>query len=103
MAAPVLSQPQRISRTRFRQRPDRGKAVRPTDWPTCRRGLAYLRLVRQPLIRRGRLAVGHVRLGVLPASRKWRQVVEELRLDAVAAATAGAAEAALHGASRDPA
>src|SRR3954451_14333349 len=51
--------------------------------------------------------MGHVRLGVLPASRKWRQLVEELRLgadvDTVAAAAADAAEAALHGASRDPA
>ena len=51
--------------------------------------------------------MGHVRLGVLPASRKWQQVVEELRLgadvDSVAAAAAEAAEAALQGASRDPA
>ena len=51
--------------------------------------------------------MGHVRLGVLPRSRKWRQVVEELRLgadvDTVAASAADAAEAALHGASRDPA
>src|SRR3954452_24109682 len=51
--------------------------------------------------------MGHVRLGILPASRKWRQVVEELRLgadvDTVAAAATDAAEAALHGASRDPA
>src|SRR5687768_9778448 len=51
--------------------------------------------------------MGHVRLGVLPSSRKWRQVVEELRLgadvDTVAASTADAAETALHGASRDPA
>jgi hypothetical protein len=51
--------------------------------------------------------MGHVRLGVLPTSRKWRQVVHELRLgadvDTVAAAAADAAEAALHGASRDPA
>jgi hypothetical protein len=51
--------------------------------------------------------MGHVRLGVLPTSRKWRRVVYELRLgadvDTVAAAAADAAEAALHGASRDPA
>src|SRR6185369_2904373 len=51
--------------------------------------------------------MGHVRLGILPASRKWRQVVEELRLgadvDTVAAAAADAAETALHGASKDPA
>jgi hypothetical protein len=51
--------------------------------------------------------MGHVRLGVLPTSRKWTQVVNELRLgaeiDIVAAATADAAEAALQGASKDPA
>jgi hypothetical protein len=51
--------------------------------------------------------MGHVRLGVLPRSRKWRQVVEELRLgaeiDAVAASAADAAEAALRAASNDPA
>jgi hypothetical protein len=51
--------------------------------------------------------MGHVRLGVLPTSRKWRKVVEELRLgadiNAIAAAAANAAEAALHSASRDPA
>jgi hypothetical protein len=59
------------------------------------------------LLVEGRLGMGHVRLGVLPSSRKWRQVVEELRLgaevDTIAAAAANAAEAALHGASRDPA
>jgi hypothetical protein len=51
--------------------------------------------------------MGHVRLGVLPKSRKWNQVVDELRLGAdvetVAAAAADAAETALHGASKDPA
>ena len=51
--------------------------------------------------------MGHVRLGVLPKSRKWRQVVDELRLgadiDAVAASAADAAEASLQGASNDPA
>lgn len=51
--------------------------------------------------------MGHVRLGVLPTSRKWRQVIEELRLgadiDTVAASAAAAAETALTGASRDPA
>ena len=50
--------------------------------------------------------MGHVRLGILPRSRKWRQVVEELRLgseiNVVAASAADAAEAALHGASSDP-
>jgi hypothetical protein len=51
--------------------------------------------------------MGHVRLGVLPKSRKWRQVVEELRLgaeiDVVAASAADAAEAGLRAASNDPA
>ena len=51
--------------------------------------------------------MGHVRLGVLPKSRKWRQVVEELRLgselDVVAASAADAAETALRTASNDPA
>ncbi len=51
--------------------------------------------------------MGHVRLGVLPKSRKWNQVVEELRLgeeiDTVAASAADAAETALQGASEDPA
>ncbi len=51
--------------------------------------------------------MGHVRLGVLPRSRKWRQVVEQLRLGAdtetVAAATADAAETSLRRASNDPA
>src|SRR4051812_24661631 len=51
--------------------------------------------------------MGHVRLGVLPKSRKWGQVVEELRLGAsvgeIAASAADAAENALQGASNDPA
>ncbi len=51
--------------------------------------------------------MGHVRLGVLPKSRKWNQVVDELRLgaeiDTVAAFAADAAETALHNASKDPA
>jgi hypothetical protein len=49
--------------------------------------------------------VGHVRLGVLPTSLKWRQVVEQLRLGAdvadVAASAADAAEKHLASASRD--
>jgi hypothetical protein len=51
--------------------------------------------------------MGHVRLGVLPKSRKWNQVVSQLRLgansDAVAASAADAAEATLQAASNDPA
>jgi len=51
--------------------------------------------------------MGHVRLGVLPKSRKWNQVVDELRLgadiDAVAASAADAAEATLQATSNDPA
>lgn len=51
--------------------------------------------------------MGHIRLGVLPKSRKWRQVVEELRLGAnvgtIAASAADAAEASLQSAARDPA
>jgi hypothetical protein len=51
--------------------------------------------------------VGHIRLGVLPKSRKWRQVVEQLRLGAdvaaVAASAADAAETVLQSASNDPA
>ena len=51
--------------------------------------------------------MGHKRLGILPQSRKWRQVVEELRLgadiDTIAASAADAAEASLQGAARDPA
>lgn len=50
--------------------------------------------------------MGHVRLGVLPRSRKWEQVVELLRSgapdDEIAAASADAADAALSGASDDP-
>jgi hypothetical protein len=48
-----------------------------------------------------------VRLGVLPASQKWRQVIEQLRLgadaDLIAAAVANAAEGSLKRASYDPA
>jgi hypothetical protein len=51
--------------------------------------------------------MGHVRLGVLPASQKWRQVIDQLRLGAdaelIAAAVAHAAEASLKRASYDPA
>jgi hypothetical protein len=50
--------------------------------------------------------MGHVRLGVLPASRKWRQVVDELSLgaevDVIAAAATEADETALRAASGDP-
>ena len=51
--------------------------------------------------------MGHIRLGVLPRSRKWQQVIEELRLgsdvNVVAAAAADAAEASFQRASTDPA
>src|SRR4051794_14989337 len=51
--------------------------------------------------------MGHIRLGVLPRSRKWQQVIEELRLgsdvNTIAAAAADAAEAAFQRASTDPA
>jgi hypothetical protein len=51
--------------------------------------------------------LGHIRLGVLPKSRKWNQVVEQLRLgvdiDAVAASASDAAETSLQAASNDPA
>ncbi len=51
--------------------------------------------------------MGHVQLGVLPKSRKWRQVVDELRLGAnvgeIAALAADAAETSLQGAADDPA
>ncbi len=51
--------------------------------------------------------MGHVRLGVLPESRKWRQVVEELRLGAgigeIAGLAAEAAETSLQVAAGDPA
>ena len=51
--------------------------------------------------------MGHVRLGVLPKSRKWGQVVDELRIgvdiDEVAASAADAAETSLQAASNDPA
>ena len=54
----------------------------------------------------GKAEMGHVRLGVLPKSRKWRQVVEELRLEAeidvVASSAAHAADGALRTASNDP-
>jgi hypothetical protein len=51
--------------------------------------------------------MGHIRLGVLLKSRKWRQVVDELRLGAgvaeIAAFTAEAAETSLQAAANDPA
>jgi hypothetical protein len=51
--------------------------------------------------------MGHVRLGVLPKSRKWRLVVDELRLGArvgeIAASAAEAAETSLQAAAGDPA
>ena len=51
--------------------------------------------------------MGHVRLGVLPRSRKWRQVVEQLRIGAgvgeIAASAAEAAETSLENAVADPA
>ena len=51
--------------------------------------------------------MGHVRLGILPKSRKWNQLVNELRLgadiDQIAASAANAAEASLQAASNDPA
>jgi hypothetical protein len=51
--------------------------------------------------------MGHVRLGVLPKSRKWRQVVDELRLGAsvseIAALAADAAETSLQATAADPA
>ncbi len=51
--------------------------------------------------------MGHIRLGELPNSRKWRQVVDELRLSAnvaaIAASVADAAEASLQGAAGVPA
>ncbi len=50
--------------------------------------------------------MGHIRLGVLPKSKKWNRVVEELRLGAdvseIASATAAAAETSLENASSDP-
>lgn len=55
----------------------------------------------------GRDVMGHVRLGRLPQSRKWRQVVELLGaagpLEQVAAASAAAAEASISRAGADPA
>ena len=51
--------------------------------------------------------MGHVRLGVLPKSRKWRQVVEELNrgesVGVIAALAADAAESSLQQATGDPA
>ena len=51
--------------------------------------------------------MGHIRLGALPQSRKWRQVVDLLQVDAgvekIAAAAADAAETSLQGAANDPA
>jgi hypothetical protein len=51
--------------------------------------------------------MGHVRLGVLPRSKKWRRVVEDLRLGAdagaIATATAEAAESSLQSAATDSA
>ena len=51
--------------------------------------------------------MGHVRLGVLPKSRKWRQVVEELdrgeSVGVIAALAADAAESSLQQATGDPA
>jgi hypothetical protein len=51
--------------------------------------------------------MGHVRLRILPKSRKWNQVVDELRvgadIDELAASAADAAEASLEAASSDPA
>jgi hypothetical protein len=50
--------------------------------------------------------MGHVRLGILPKSRKWAKVVDELDLgasvDGIAALSADAAEAGLKKASSDP-
>jgi hypothetical protein len=51
--------------------------------------------------------MGHVRLGVLPKSRKWNQVVHELRLgsdvERIAGSAADAVDRALQAASNDPA
>jgi hypothetical protein len=51
--------------------------------------------------------MGHIRLGTLPKTRKWLQVVNQLQLGAdavdVAASAAEAAEYTLQSASRDPA
>src|ERR1700732_2639589 len=51
--------------------------------------------------------MGHVRLGILPQSRKWNQLVNELRpgaaMEQIPASAADAAEAALRAASNDPA
>ena len=51
--------------------------------------------------------MGHIRLGILPKTRKWQQVVDLLRLgtdlETVAGAAAEAAETSLQNASLDPA
>jgi hypothetical protein len=51
--------------------------------------------------------MGHIRIGALSQSKKWRQVVDLLRVDAavedIAAAAADAAETSLQGAANDPA
>ncbi len=50
--------------------------------------------------------MGHIRLGTLSRSKKWRQVVKQLESGAdvgvIAGASAEAAEAALSGAAHDP-
>src|SRR3984893_18343958 len=50
--------------------------------------------------------MGHIRLGVLPKSKKWTRVVEELRLGAdvseIASSTAAADETSLENPSPDP-
>ena len=50
--------------------------------------------------------MGHIRLGTLPRSKKWLQVVDELKIGAdigtIASASAEAAEAALSDAADDP-
>lgn len=51
--------------------------------------------------------MGHIRLGILPKTRKWREVVDLLRigadLEAVAGTAAEAAESSLQSAANDPA
>jgi hypothetical protein len=51
--------------------------------------------------------LGHIRLGTLPKTRKWQQVVDLLRpgadLETVAGSAAEAAETNLRSASDDPA
>ncbi len=70
--------------------------------------MALLALVLGCTLRAGVEAeMGHVRLGTLSKSRKWTQVVDELRLGAdvtdIAASASAAAEASLQRASNDPA